>query len=98
MSTCYKVLVYLFISCSFNVTGFSGAEDKHGYLWDKHHNVLNSVVFNPKDPEMLVTTSGDQLIKDGDLNQKLGLKLFGAGKQQESSLEKNMQVQTCGRT
>lgn len=52
---------------------FSGAEDKHGYLWDRHYgiclakfphtDVVNSVAFNPKDPEMLVTTSDDHTIK-----------------------------------
>ncbi|CAH1113862.1 unnamed protein product, partial [Psylliodes chrysocephalus] len=51
----------------------SGAEDKHGYLWDRHYgtclakfphqDVVNSVAFNPKDPEMLVTTSDDHCIK-----------------------------------
>lgn len=51
----------------------SGAEDKHGYLWDRHYgvclakfphqDVVNSVAFNPKDPEMLVTTSDDYKIK-----------------------------------
>ncbi|XP_014475307.1 PREDICTED: F-box/WD repeat-containing protein 5 isoform X2 [Dinoponera quadriceps] len=51
----------------------SGAEDKHGYLWDRHygvclakfpHNdVVNSVAFNPRDPEMLVTTSDDYTVK-----------------------------------
>lgn len=51
----------------------SGAEDKHGYLWDRHYgvcltkfphaDVVNSVAFNPKDPEMLVTTSDDYTIK-----------------------------------
>lgn len=51
----------------------SGAEDKHGYLWDRHYgiclakfphaDVVNSVAFNPKDPEMLVTTSDDHTIK-----------------------------------
>ncbi|KAF5300334.1 hypothetical protein FQA39_LY11191 [Lamprigera yunnana] len=51
----------------------SGAEDKHGYLWDRHYgiclakfphaDVVNSVAFNPKDPEMLVTTSDDNTIK-----------------------------------
>ncbi|CAG9814259.1 unnamed protein product [Phaedon cochleariae] len=51
----------------------SGAEDKHGYLWDRHYgaclakyphtDVVNSVAFNPKDPEMLVTTSDDCTIK-----------------------------------
>lgn len=52
---------------------FSGAEDNHGYLWDRHYgvclakfphtDVVNSVAFNPKDPEMLVTTSDDNTIK-----------------------------------
>ncbi|XP_034949742.1 F-box/WD repeat-containing protein 5 isoform X2 [Chelonus insularis] len=51
----------------------SGAEDKHGYLWDRHygvclakfpHNdVVNAVAFNPRDPEMLVTTSDDYTVK-----------------------------------
>ncbi|XP_013420359.1 F-box/WD repeat-containing protein 5 [Lingula anatina] len=51
----------------------SGAEDKHGYLWDRHYgiclmkyphtDVVNSVAFNPKDPEMLVTVSDDNSIK-----------------------------------
>lgn len=52
---------------------FSGAEDKHGYLWDRHYgvclakfphtDVVNCVAFNPRDPEMLVTTSDDNTIK-----------------------------------
>lgn len=51
----------------------SGAEDRHGYLWDRHYgvclakfphsDVVNSVAFNPKDPEMLVTTSDDETVK-----------------------------------
>ncbi|CAH1977237.1 unnamed protein product [Acanthoscelides obtectus] len=51
----------------------SGAEDKHGYLWDRHYgaclakfphtDVVNSVAFNPKDRDMLVTTSDDNTIK-----------------------------------
>ncbi|XP_011504253.1 PREDICTED: F-box/WD repeat-containing protein 5 [Ceratosolen solmsi marchali] len=51
----------------------SGAEDKHGYLWDRHYgvclakfphsDVVNSVAFNPRNPEMLVTTSDDYTIK-----------------------------------
>ncbi|KAK6195168.1 hypothetical protein SNE40_000647 [Patella caerulea] len=51
----------------------SGAEDKHGYIWDRHygiclnkfqHNdVVNSVAFNPIDPEMLVSVSDDNFIK-----------------------------------
>lgn len=52
---------------------FSGSEDKHGYLWDRHYGVglakfphddiVNSVAFNPKDPEMLITVSDDNAIK-----------------------------------
>ena len=52
---------------------FSGAEDKHGYVWDRHYgvclarlphtDVVNAVAFNPKDPEMLITVGDDQLIK-----------------------------------
>ncbi|KAK0092614.1 hypothetical protein PV326_001024 [Microctonus aethiopoides] len=51
----------------------SGAEDKHGYLWDRHYgvclakfphlDVVNAVAFNPRDPEMLVTTSDDNTVK-----------------------------------
>ncbi|XP_061396334.1 F-box/WD repeat-containing protein 5 [Musca vetustissima] len=51
----------------------SGAEDMHAYLWDryygislakyKHTDVVNSVAFNPKDSQMLVTTSDDYSIK-----------------------------------
>lgn len=45
----------------------------HAYLWDryygmclakyKHCDVVNSVAFNPKDSEMLVTTGDDYKIK-----------------------------------
>lgn len=52
---------------------FSGAEDKHGYLWDRHYkvclskfphsDVVNSVAFNPKDAETMVTVSDDHSIK-----------------------------------
>uniref|UniRef100_A0A0A9ZH48 F-box/WD repeat-containing protein 5 n=1 Tax=Lygus hesperus TaxID=30085 RepID=A0A0A9ZH48_LYGHE len=51
----------------------SGAEDKHGYIWDRHYSVclgklphndvVNSVAFNPTNPEMLVSTSDDYTIK-----------------------------------
>uniref|UniRef100_A0A8D9BL72 F-box/WD repeat-containing protein 5 n=1 Tax=Cacopsylla melanoneura TaxID=428564 RepID=A0A8D9BL72_9HEMI len=51
----------------------SGAEDRHGYLWDRHygsclakypHNdVVNCTAFNPTDPQTLVTTSDDYSIK-----------------------------------
>ncbi|XP_061169605.1 F-box/WD repeat-containing protein 5-like [Saccostrea echinata] len=50
----------------------SGAEDQHGYIWDRHYgiclhkfphtDVVNSVAFNPRDPEMLVTASDDHSI------------------------------------
>ncbi|WAR30959.1 FBXW5-like protein, partial [Mya arenaria] len=52
---------------------YTGAEDKHGYLWDRHYglclhkylhtDVVNSVAFNPADPEVLVTVSDDFSIK-----------------------------------
>lgn len=51
----------------------SGAEDNQGYIWDRHygnclaklpHNdIVNSVAFNPIDPEMLVTASDDFTLK-----------------------------------
>ncbi|XP_041369353.1 F-box/WD repeat-containing protein 5-like [Gigantopelta aegis] len=51
----------------------SGAEDKHGYIWDRHYgvclnkfahsDVVNSVAFNPQDSQMLVTVSDDHHIK-----------------------------------
>lgn len=51
----------------------SGAEDMHAYVWDRyygiclakyqHSDVVNSVAFNPRDSEMLVTTSDDYTIK-----------------------------------
>lgn len=51
----------------------SGAEDHHGYVWDRHyghclaklaHNsIVNSVAFNPTDSEMLVTASDDHTLK-----------------------------------
>ncbi|XP_047229035.1 F-box/WD repeat-containing protein 5 [Girardinichthys multiradiatus] len=51
----------------------SGAEDKHGYIWDRHYNiclarlahddVVNSVAFSPADQELLLTASDDSTIK-----------------------------------
>ncbi|XP_019643356.1 PREDICTED: F-box/WD repeat-containing protein 5-like isoform X1 [Branchiostoma belcheri] len=51
----------------------SGAEDHNGYIWDRHYNtllaklphtdVVNSVAFNPQDPEMLITASDDFTLK-----------------------------------
>lgn len=52
---------------------YSGAEDMHAYAWDRyygvclakyqHTDVVNSVAFNPRDSEMLITTSDDNSIK-----------------------------------
>ncbi|CAM5163184.1 unnamed protein product [Eretmochelys imbricata] len=51
----------------------SGAEDRHGYIWDRHYNiclaklqhddVVNSVVFSPIEQELLLTASDDTTIK-----------------------------------
>lgn len=51
----------------------SGGEDLHAYTWDRyygvclakyqHTDVVNSVAFNPRDSEMLITTSDDYSIK-----------------------------------
>ncbi|XP_007945133.1 F-box/WD repeat-containing protein 5 [Orycteropus afer afer] len=51
----------------------SGAEDRHGYIWDRHYNiclaklrhedVVNSVVFSPRDQEFMLTASDDGTIK-----------------------------------
>ncbi|XP_077005100.1 F-box/WD repeat-containing protein 5 isoform X2 [Tamandua tetradactyla] len=51
----------------------SGAEDRHGYIWDRHYNiclaklrhedVVNSVVFSPLEQELLLTASDDATIK-----------------------------------
>ncbi|XP_061732336.1 F-box/WD repeat-containing protein 5 [Nerophis ophidion] len=51
----------------------SGAEDKHGYIWDRHYNiclarlahddVVNSVAFSPADQELLLSASDDATIK-----------------------------------
>lgn len=51
----------------------SGAEDRHGYIWDRHYNiclaklrhedVVNSVVFSPREQELLLTASDDSTIK-----------------------------------
>ncbi|XP_076657416.1 F-box and WD repeat domain containing 5 [Halictus rubicundus] len=64
----------------------SGAEDEHGYLWDRYYGVslakfhhsdtVNSIAFNPRDPEMLVTTSDDCTVKiwrSRSVVHKLGL-------------------------
>ncbi|XP_039317313.1 F-box/WD repeat-containing protein 5 isoform X2 [Saimiri boliviensis] len=51
----------------------SGAEDRHGYVWDRHYNiclaklrhndVVNSVAFSPQEQELLLTASDDATIK-----------------------------------
>jgi len=51
----------------------SGAEDKHGYIWDRHYNiclarlahqdVVNCVAFSPADQELLLSASDDATIK-----------------------------------
>ncbi|CAG5130289.1 unnamed protein product [Candidula unifasciata] len=51
----------------------SGAEDRQGYLWDRHYgiplyrfphrNVVNCVAVNPQDSEILVTVSDDYTFK-----------------------------------
>uniref|UniRef100_T1GIR4 Uncharacterized protein n=1 Tax=Megaselia scalaris TaxID=36166 RepID=T1GIR4_MEGSC len=66
METLKEIYLIAIIFCS-------GAEDMHAYLWDryygmclakyKHMDVVNSVAFNPKDSEMLVTTGDDFKIK-----------------------------------
>lgn len=63
---------FIFLDVSDNFVG-SGAEDKHAYSWDRyygiclasypHSDVVNSVAFNPKDDQMLITTSDDYEIK-----------------------------------
>ena len=69
---------------------FSGAEDQHGYLWDrhygtlltrfKHNDVVNSVAFHPKDSETLITVSDDNTVKvwrSRNRCRQLGLFLSG---------------------
>ncbi|XP_053137873.1 F-box/WD repeat-containing protein 5 isoform X2 [Hemicordylus capensis] len=51
----------------------SGAEDRHGYIWDRHYDicvaklrhddVVNSVAFSPVEQELLLTASADSTIK-----------------------------------
>lgn len=62
-------LIFLYFFFSY----YSGAEDRHAYLWDRyygvslakyqHTEVVNSVAFNPRDNETFVTTSDDYTIK-----------------------------------
>ncbi|XP_071538721.1 F-box/WD repeat-containing protein 5 isoform X1 [Panulirus ornatus] len=63
---------FIFLDVSHQYVA-SGAEDKHGYIWERHYgvclcrlphkDVVNAVAFNPRDPEMLVTVSDDHKIK-----------------------------------
>ncbi|KAK3886739.1 hypothetical protein Pcinc_009117 [Petrolisthes cinctipes] len=63
---------FIFLDVSHQYVA-SGAEDKHGYVWERHYgvclsrlphkDVVNAVAFNPKDPEMLITVSDDHKIK-----------------------------------
>uniref|UniRef100_A0ABM5F6L7 F-box/WD repeat-containing protein 5 isoform X2 n=1 Tax=Pogona vitticeps TaxID=103695 RepID=A0ABM5F6L7_9SAUR len=51
----------------------SGAEDHHGYIWDRHYDiclaklrhddVVNSVAFSPTEQELLLTASDDGTVK-----------------------------------
>ncbi|XP_039200892.1 F-box/WD repeat-containing protein 5 [Crotalus tigris] len=51
----------------------SGAEDRHGYIWDRHYDiclaklrhddVVNSVAFSPVEQELLLTACADSTIK-----------------------------------
>lgn len=51
----------------------SGAEDRHGYIWDRHYDiclaklqhddVVNSVAFSPVEQELLLTACADNSIK-----------------------------------
>lgn len=68
----FFVIVWCLIVNGF-VLFYSGAEDHHAYVWDRfygiclakyqHEDVVNSVAFNPRDSEMLVTTSDDYKVK-----------------------------------
>lgn len=64
----------------------SGAEDMHAYVWDRyygiclakyqHTDVVNSVAFNPRDSEMLVTTSDDYTIKVSELEMSIAITIL----------------------
>lgn len=66
----------------------SGAEDRHGYIWDRHYgvclnkfrheDVVNCVAFSPRDSELLVTVSDDCTIKIWrSLNREKSMKYTG---------------------
>ena len=77
---------------------FSGAEDQHGYLWDRHYgvcltryphtDVVNCVAFNPKDSEALITVSDDHKIKIWRSRSKVA--------QLKSEEEEKQRVMTVG--
>ena len=97
---------------------FSGAEDHNGYIWDRnyeiclgklpHKNVVNSVAFNPKDEQMVVTVGDDHKIKvklvnyllRWLLNNDFVFKRFGflanACKNARWPLSKKNVVKNCG--
>ncbi|KAF0301442.1 F-box/WD repeat-containing protein 5 [Amphibalanus amphitrite] len=70
--TCNEGCFFLFVDVTKHFVA-SGAEDKHAYLWDRHHavclsryphaDVVNAVAFNPADPGMMVTVSDDRTVK-----------------------------------
>ena len=60
---------------------FSGAEDKHAHVWDRHfkakvatlkghESVVNAVAFNPCDQEMLISASDDHTLRVWCSHQK----------------------------
>ncbi|XP_033022263.1 F-box/WD repeat-containing protein 5 [Lacerta agilis] len=63
---------FIFLDVSRDLVA-SGAEDHHGYVWDRHYgiclaklqhsDVVNSVAFSPVEQELLLTASDDGAIK-----------------------------------
>lgn len=76
-----EIIVIYRLNTRFNCFSllYSGAEDMHAYLWDRyygvclakyqHGDVVNSVAFNSRDSEMLVTTSDDYTIKVSSISR-----------------------------
>ncbi|XP_042334859.1 F-box/WD repeat-containing protein 5 [Sceloporus undulatus] len=64
--------LFIFLDVSKDFVA-SGAEDRHGYIWDRHydiclaklrHNdVVNSVAFSPVEQELLLTASADGTVR-----------------------------------
>lgn len=58
----------------------------HAYVWDRyygiclakyqHTDVVNSVAFNPRDSEMLVTTSDDYTIKVRKIKMQISYRFY----------------------